>query len=149
MTTRFQVGVAPLLVAIGQPLSTKTSGPAPGRVGLLGENALANLKISSVRFDPAFSLLSRFNSSASFAGQPGHPAPRGQLCLGAASCEGFRRRCQLPAVAAVAWPSEDRYKSIARALDSGANQGPDPPEKRGTPFSLMSTMCEEKVAHSE
>jgi hypothetical protein len=89
MTTRFQVGVAPLLVAIGQPLSTKTSGPAPGRVGLLGENALANLKISSVRFDPAFSLLSRFNSSASLLVNLVIPLPAVSFVLAQPLAKGF------------------------------------------------------------
>jgi hypothetical protein len=85
------------------------------------KNALANLKISLVRFSSAFSLRSRFSSSASLLVNRSSRSPRS-----ASSWRTHLRNVSAPipnsrATSAIVRPSEDRYKSIARALNSGAN----------------------------
>ena len=85
------------------------------------KNALANLKISLVRFSSAFSLRSRFSSSASLLVNRSSRSPRS-----ASSWRTHLRNVSVPipssrATSAIVRPSEDRYKSIARALNSGAN----------------------------
>ena len=99
----------------------RTSRPAPGRVGLLGENALANRRISLVRFSSAFSLRSRFSSSVVLAGQPVISLTTVGLVLTYPLAERLGADPQLPGHIGDRAALEDRYKSIARALKSGAN----------------------------
>jgi hypothetical protein len=83
------------------------------------KNALANLKISLVRFSSAFSLRSLLSSSVSRQVNRSSRSPRS-----ASSWRIHLRNVSVPipssrAISAIARPSEDRYKSIARALNSG------------------------------
>lgn len=102
------------------------------------KNELANRRISLVRFSSVFSLRSRFSSSKNAGGFPrrfadgrsrrrspcwstGHPAQPVGLALAHPLAERLGTDPQLAGHISDRATLRDRYKSIARALNSGAN----------------------------